>query len=495
MKKSYKMIACIAALLISVTACNEDYLDTAPTNAVAEEEVFANIRNTWAALNGIHRDLFRQHGNMDEAGQSGIMINLDVLGEDVVMTEAGNGWFNSTYKWESIRSETSTTVRFAYRFYYKLIANANKILENIDQVPGDEKEKNNIKAQSLVYRAFGHFMLVQLFAKRYDAAGVPNSQPGVPLLLFSTTEGQPRATVEEVYAQINTDLDDALKLFKNATARPAAIKSHFNLNVAQGMKARVALTMQNWDTAAHYASKARQGFNLMTTADYLKGFNSVDNVEWMWGSHQISDQQTYFHSFFAFMSLNFNSTNIRGNPKAINSTLYNAIPTDDIRKSLWDPTAKSAAFVPPPNGVRRAYMSRKFLAAGESSSVGDVPYMRAAEMYLIEAEALARKGGNDAAAAAVLLTLVQSRYTGATLSTNTGQALIDEIMIQRRIELWGEGFRFLDLKRTNSALDRTGANHNASLAGVTSMPAGAKQWQYLIPRDELNTNPIGQNDL
>lgn len=49
----------------------------------------------------------------------------------------------------------------------------------------------------------------------------------------------------------------------------------------------------------------------------------------------------------------------------------------------------------------------------------------------------------------------KNRDASYTLSTNTGQALIDEIMVQRRVELWGEGFRFLDLKRLNLPLDRT----------------------------------------
>lgn len=82
-------------------------------------------------------------------------------------------------------------------------------------------------------------------------------------------------------------------------------------------------------------------------------------------------------------------------------------------------------------------MNRKFLSGGGSgSSIGDVPLMRVAEMYLIEAEAKARAGGQDAAAAAVLFTLAKQRDPNYVLSTNTGQALIDEIMIQRRVELW-----------------------------------------------------------
>jgi hypothetical protein len=72
--------------------------------------------------------------------------------------------------------------------------------------------------------------------------------------------------------------------------------------------------------------------------------------------------------------------------------------------------------------------------------------MRAAEMYLIEAEARARQGNNTAAQEA-LFTLAKNRDASYTKSTSTGATLINEIMFNRRIEFWGEGFRFTDLKR------------------------------------------------
>jgi hypothetical protein len=117
--------------------------------------------------------------------------------------------------------------------------------------------------------------------------------------------------------------------------------------------------------------------------------------------------------------------------------------------------------------------------------------MRAAEMYLIEAEALARSG-NNAGAAAALLPLAVNRDPQYRSSTNTGAALITEIMNQRWVELWGEGFRFYDLKRTNSALDRTGANHNSTFTtGVNSVAANDIRWQFLIPQDEIvNSNGV-----
>ena len=82
-------------------------------------------------------------------------------------------------------------------------------------------------------------------------------------------------------------------------------------------------------------------------------------------------------------------------------------------------------------------------------------------------------------------------------STNTGQALIDEIMVQRRVELWGEGFRFYDLKRLDLPLDRTAVPNyvSASVGGVMQVAAGDNKWQFAIPIGELQANPqSSQND-
>ncbi len=480
----------LISFILYFASCKKDYLNTVPTASISEASTFSTTDGAFSALNGIHRAMWQQYDNQDEAGQGSIMINLDVLGEDLINNATASGaFFNSQYRWDAHRNATGTQVFFAYRFYYKIIANANMIINNIDQASGQEADRKLIRGQALAYRAWGHFMLVQLFAKRYDAAAKPNTQLGVPLLLTNTTEGQPRATVEDVYTQVNKDLDDAIQ---NLTGyNRSTDKSQININVAKGLKARVALTMQDWANAAKFAVEARQGVSLMSAAQYKEGFNSVSNPEWMWGSAVQTDQGTFFYSFFAYMSSNFSSNATRTNPRSINSTLYNAIPATDVRKQLWDP----AGVTPPASGTKFPYTSTKFQVKDASISAGDVVYMRAAEMYLIEAEANARLEKN-AEAQDALYTLAKSRDAAYEKSKNTGVALIDEITFQRRVELWGEGFRFLDLKRTNSPLNRNGANHRAAIAVVFDVPAGDKRWEWLIPQAEINANSaIVQNPL
>lgn len=489
MKKIQFLYLFIIGLLLSNSSCKKDYLNTSPTSAVTEQTVFSTTSNAMIALNGIHRIMWVQYFNQDEAGQGSMMIDIDNLGEDLLNNSTASATFyQATYRWDAHRNANSGLVYFGYYFYYRIIANANMLINNVDQATGPDSEKKMIKGEALAYRAWAHFMLVQLFGKRYDAAAKPNTQLGVPLMLMNVKEGQPRATVEEVYTQVNKDLDDAIT---NLTGYARAFKSHLNINVVKGIKARVALTMQDWTNAAKFALEARQGFSLMSTAQYLEGFSSAANPEWMWGSIIPSDQGTFFFSFYAYMSSNFSSNATRTNPRSINSNLYNAISATDVRKQLWSP----AGVTPPASGTRFPYTSVKFKVKDAAISIGDVPYMRVAEMYLIEAEANARLNKNTEAQDA-LFTLVKTRDASYVKSTKTGNDLIAEIMLQRRIELWGEGFRFLDLKRTNSSLDRTGANHNASIAVTLQVPAGDKRWEWLIPQAEINANPaVVQNDL
>ncbi len=161
-------------------------------------------------------------------------------------------------------------------------------------------------------------------------------------MVTNNFEGQPRNTVEDVYAQIIDDLDEAILLHADYDR---ANNSHMNIDVARGVKARVALVMQDWTSAATLAAQARADYPLMSNAAYKAGFNDYTNGEWMWGSTVIPDQTTYFYSYFAYMSRNFSSTNIRGNPKAINTLLYNNpifTPTD-VRLANFDPTGAHTA--------------------------------------------------------------------------------------------------------------------------------------------------------
>lgn len=496
-----KISVFVIGCLMLLTSCKKELLDTAPTNSVDDKAIFTTTTNASNVINGIYRYLWERYSTQNQPGHGGMMLQLDFMGEDI--NQATATWYtnsaNGTGNWLNHKIDNYIWTEFAFRLYYRVIGNANALIENIEAASGPEGDKKQLKAEALTMRAWSYFNLVQIFGKRY-VAGATNSQPGVSMPLATLDVKLPRSTVEQVYSQIDKDLNEAIALFPTATVLPIGlsssslnIKSHIRLNAARAIKARVALTKQDYVTAATYAKLVidESGHTLMSSAQYQEGFNNLSNPEWIWGAFIQDDQGDTFGSYHGQISWDGNTTYIRGTPKRINSALYDQISNSDVRKKMWEPTPTAANFpLPLSTYVRQPYMSRKFKTRN-TPTIGDVPYIRLAEMYLILAEAHAKTAGKEADARAALFTLAKNRDASYTLSTNSGQALVDEIMFQRRVELWGEGFRFFDLKRLNQPLNRSVVPNyvSASVGGTMQIPAGDNRWEWAIPIAEIQANP------
>lgn len=492
MKRNF-IILLIASL--SLAACSKDYLETAPTASVAEKDLFTTLTGAQTLLDGIHRYTYYYGGAHDKFGQKAIDYIMDCLGEDFYPTERGYGWFVSWYQYIEHRNINSANVEYVWAYYYDIIQNANLILANIDNIQVVDAQiplKNNIKAQALTYRAFSHYMLVQLYGDRYDYnPGAANSHPGVPIKLVPDAEPLPRSTVAQVYTQVKKDLTDALALLANSSAR--VNMSHININVTNAIAARVALTTGDWANAVTYAKAARKGRTL--EADYTYGWNKA-STEWIWGALLIDEQQTSYASFFSHIDPNFGGYAALGNHKLISTSVYNFMNDRDARKTLFQPVGS------------KPLVGFKFTGNGEWTN--DYLYIKAGEMYLIEAEAEARRGNNPEAQE-VLKQLLTARWISkledeatvtppdpAYVETSlTGDDLIDHILMHRRAELWGDGQRFLDIKRLNKGMDRRNLGHNpAQWNAASNFPAGDKNFVFLIPKQEIDANPnMTQNPL
>jgi len=487
-----KILIAITAILM-LAGCKKEFLDATPTDAVAEADVFTTVANGESVMNGIYRYLYSRFDNQNTPGQGGIMLMFDFMGEDVHQALAS--WYtpgNGCGGWLNQKNADYSYVAYPFRMYYRCIGNANAVIENVDKLVGTQADKNRLKGEALTMRAWAYFYLVQIYGKRYDAT-TTNSQLGVSMPLSSTQSKLPRSTVEEVYTQINKDLTDAVAAFGTASA--PRNKSHLSLRAAYAIWARVALTQQKWALAAQYANQVITlgGFSLMSNVQYQEGFNNITNPEWIWGAFVQDDQGDTFGSYLAQISYNGNTSYIRGVPKRINSALYDLITATDVRKKMWEPSPNATNFPLPTTAFARSpYMSRKF-SIRNLPTIGDVPYIRLAEMYLIIAEANARIPGNEVQARAALFTLAVNRDPSYTLSTNSGAALLNEILVQKRIEFWAEGHRWFDLKRMDQALDRTVVPNYvpASAGGVMQVPApsASNLWEFSIPTAEIQGNP------
>ena len=309
--KNIRILLFASFIMFVSVSCKKDYLETKPTEAVDAASAYATTKNAQAAINGIYRALVvRYLGSQGHFGHPAMMIILDVIGEDLVFGNSSNNWHFGEQQWVSHRSDVGLLARLPYEMYYRVIGNANIAVANIDNAAGPKDDRDRVKGEALALRGWSYFNLIQLYGIRYNASAKPNSQPGVPLVLAPTTEGLPRASVEDVYTQINKDLAEAATLLKATRA----FKSHINIDVVKGFQARVALTQQDWAKAETFASDARKAYTLMSTAQYLDGFSDIANPEWMWGFDHLEDQSEFFGAYHSYISSNFNSSVNRQTP-------------------------------------------------------------------------------------------------------------------------------------------------------------------------------------
>ncbi|MFT3846626.1 MAG: RagB/SusD family nutrient uptake outer membrane protein [Lacibacter sp.] len=490
------LIIIVPFLILAAAGCKKSYLETKPSDAASEAQIFSKYTAVTAALSGMYKEMFTYSvsgsGSHADYGQKTYDLSCDLMGNDMVVHTQGYGWYNTTYQLTNWGLATTGNVSdFGWYRYYDMIKQANKLYNFVDGVTdATAAQKESIKGQALGMRAYCYFNLINYYQQTYK--GNENA-PGVPVYTLDTTGGKPRGTVKDVYNLIVSDLTLAETLL---TGKSRATKNEIDLSVVRGIRARVALVMEDWANASSYANKAKTGYSLMTTAQHaaVSAFSSVTNPEWIWGSVISASEATIYASFFSHMDIRTGGYAALGQQKKITKALYDQIPAGDIRKALFVAPGTGTTSNPDYNQIKHQVpdVSNKWQA--------DYLYMRAAEMYLIEAEALARQG-QDANARTVLEALVKTRNAAYSAAAFSGQALIDEILLQRRIELWGEGFSLMDIKRLNQGLNRpTGAgNHGAPNFNPSVYTTPAKDPRFLmrIPQRELDNNasmtPADQN--
>jgi hypothetical protein len=466
-----------------IASCSEDYLETAPTGSVDSDEVFTSIDGAQAALNGIYRRMRTSDDGHDTFGMKAVDLVADFMGEDIVYPKRGSGWFFWDYQFDYRMANWKRTA-FLWESHYSLIRAANQIITQIQTIETVEKDrKNNYMGQAYAIRAFSYFRLVQLYQHTYKGN---EEAPGVPIYTEPTKEGKPRATVAEVYELINTDLDKSIEHFENSSAQREH-PSHINKSVAHGLYARVALTMEDWSKAASEARLAREGNPVMNQKTFTAGFDNQQEQNWMWGLIVNAEETTTWASYQSHIDY-YSPGYTDAAPKYFAKQLKKKMATNDIRYLLLEEDADETDINELPYNI-----NNKFNCQGAWD--GDYVMMRAAEMILIEAEAEAR-GGNESDAQKLIHDFRLKRYMKPTDKespisekelapiTETGDDLVELIWTERRIELWGEGFRLFDLKRNKLGLTRT----DEFKPNDISIPAGDKAFVFQIPQDEVDAN-------
>lgn len=510
MKFNYKKFALIslAAAGLFTAGCNKDYLETRPSTNISADDLVKNTAGLNTLLNGMHA-LFTDPGASYDGraydwGQKSVDMGLDLMGEDIIATQSGYDWFIYYYQYVATEAANYWMPYHLWRFYYRIINNANVIITNVDAAVGPDSEKKVIKGQAYAYRAFAYFKLVNSFSQHINSPAGAQA-PGVPIYLEPTqgdTKFPGRGTVQQVYDLIYSDIEIAREAFLTAGVIGRVNKSHINQDVLEGIAARVYLTAGRLADAANSAELARASYPLMSARDLTAGFNSSLNQEWIWSS-QLSAEQNNARGLSNFMSWMDEEVPGYANVGAVRiiaRSLYELIDANDVRKQQF-------------KDATGYYHQAKFGVLDKSGYDYQDLLMRSSEMYLIQAEALALS--NPPAAMALLnelmvvrnpnydaATAIADRNTAGTinniakqylgLSVSDTWTIVEEIKLQRKIELWGEGFSYDDIRRYQKGLNRPrnySEDHSRTVTnGILTLGANDSKFLFRIPQNELDNN-------
>ena len=479
--KTLKYFVIGLTALLTFNSCGESFFDTEYTTYLGEEEsTEAAGRNPDVFTNGMWSWNVAYQGRYDSFGFMSVCKYLEVMGEDIAFQTSS--WFNYDYQLD-YRLEQWVRTSTIWTHFYTLIAKANEVLLLYPN-GGETANEKGLLGQAYAIRGMSYYYLIQIYQDYLAANGTSFNMdaPGVPII-YNATDGKTeeemaaakgRNTVADVLEFTQMNLEKAVELLSDGFVRKN--KNSIDVSVANGLLARFYLLTQQWQKAADAAKAARQGYVIMDPKELSSGFNDVSNAEWMWGFKHTTETSTSYASFLSHMDCN-NVGYGRNYPFLIDAQLYSEIPESDYRKSLFNGPQGDPS--QPTTGGRRPYANQKFLY--NADWLCDYMYMRAAEMVLIEAEAYAHlNNGNKAAQ--VLGELMAKRQP----DWNKDLVTVEDVYKQRRIELWGEGFTYFDLKRLNKGIDRSysGSNHNYKLV----VPAHDVKWTFQLPRSEMQEN-------
>ena len=526
MNKITKISTLALAAAMAFTGCIKE---TQPTSTVTADAVAASSTAVEAMVNAIPvaealpYSVFGSGNNQGfDFGLPGIMCATDGATGDVVATSGdANSGYNWFWFWEvgtSLNSNQSRS-QFTWYCYWNFIKSCNDIISIVV-----EPETDNMKAY-LAYAKANRAALYLDMARGFDPlennyTDVSNVKGlTVPKITETTTEDEarnnPRLSRADMFNFIFQDLQDAEALLKGNSYKGG--KDVPSLGVVYGLMARAYLWLGGFDSsnyaeAATYAAKALEasGATIMSEAQWLDpktGFNTPNN-SWMWYVPQSPEGVTNLVNFVAWRSgeatWGYGSLVQQGT----HVNFYNRIPDTDWRKRAFigpDPDAWYEANAAISNYSATAhgdsfgdyfapYASVKFRPANgetmdwKAGNPTSVCMMRAEEMILTEIEALAYT--DPTTAAAKLKAFMLTRNPNYAFAGTTTEEVVAEAIWQKRVELWGEGIVFYDLKRLNYGIETGYPGTNVATDSRMKTEGRAPWWNFVIPEAETLQNPV-----
>ncbi|MDR6785020.1 tetratricopeptide (TPR) repeat protein [Pedobacter africanus] len=371
------------------------------------------------------------------------------------------------YTWQPQFTNDVAAPAYLWADHYQRISLYNTVLLGIDAAEGGTaSQRNSIKAEALLGRAYSYFYLVNEYAKPYDAASA-TTDLAVPFVTSDNVsqKAPPRATTAEIYQHMLDDINAAIPNLPddNSSARFRGSKA-----AAYSVLARVYLYRREYSEALRYAELALANTRA-TMIDYTNpaSFPTTQNVV----SHP---DAIYGKAYAAF-----------GIP--ITLDLKGSFASNDARRTIfyssWTSTARGVT------AFYAAAVTPTFQLTNSGTTVQ--------EMHLIAAECAARGTAPNSLATALshLNQVRRNRYTGTPIesrdftSTNLS-AVFTEVLAERRRELPFHGLRWFDMRRFDMenrmpAVTRTNAQNTV----IATLAPHSSRYTLQIPIQVTAFNP------
>ncbi len=430
-------------------------------------------------------------------GYGSMMHIRDVMTNDMPVNSTAYEWYLAWMN-NSGNGNYTTAAQLVWWYMNKLLLTVNNSIEFYSQDGADQGRLGASRAfraavyldMARMYEFLPNDKISSINSYGHDVSGLT-----VPIVTEKTTQEEacnnPRVSREVMAEFILTDLDAAEEELAGYARESKTVP---DLAVTYGLKARYYMWLEQYDKAAEYAGKAiaASGATPLTKEQWLSttnGFNDITMSSWMWGASQVAEDASVKSIYYNWTSWNCNETtfgyNYYGTATMIDASMYSRISDTDFRKlSYIAPQGSTLAGQEPLvsetfRSTFGDYYALKFRPGSGNYSdytigaVTDYPLMRVEEMYFIQAEATAQT--SPAQGRALLIDFMKTyrdpNYTCKAMSKN---AVIEEIIFQKRVELWGEGQTYFDIKRLNMSVTRayTGTNWQGNtLMNTNGRPA------------------------
>lgn len=463
--------------ILLMASCGDNFLDRPPLVGETEDDYYQNAEHAEAAVNAIYSALQYE---IDDGSAHFRWYFGDIVSDDAEKGGAGDNDEFDLLLFETFQGQSNSgIVEGEWKANYEGIYRANIALEKVPAIDMDETEKARLLGEARFLRAWFFYNLVTIFG----------DVPKADHVLLPTEYNMPRSPASEIWALIESDLTTAIPDLPLRGDYNDEDLGRITKGAAQGLLTKAYLWQEEWDLAEDTANDVITSGEYALASDYStiftefgeNGSGSVFEIQYMsesggnWGGHNSANEGTF--------------TNVFQRPRGAFGGFGFNIPTQDLvdeffaeNPSTEDPRLASTIF-----RLGEEAGDRGVLELGDAT--GNVPYIyypkkyfnniseqasfgalepnggsndrviRYADILLMHAEAAYHNGNETGAKAS--LEQVRARARGGNPFilpevTASGQALLDAIYHERRVELALEGHRFFDLVRTGRASTELG---------------------------------------